>query len=121
MRVAIRSEAQQRICESLRGEFAVQLRTAVLAQRIGELERVELDVRVAVRQAFDEGGYGLGWAGGRGAYAVAYVEDERPVFVYKVVGGCLDCRWGALASVSSCTMSSSEVGGIPTASSMGFC
>lgn len=121
MRVAIRREAQQRICESLRGELAVQLRAAVLAQRIGELERVELDVRVAVGETFDEGRYSLGWAGGRGAYAVAYVEDERPVFVYKVVGGCLDCGWGALASVSSCTMSSSEVGSIPTASSMGFC
>ena len=122
MRVAIRSEAQQRICERLRGELAVQLRTAVLAQRIGELERVELDVRVAVGQAFDQGGYGLSWAGGRCAYAVADVEDERPVFVYEVVGGCLDCGWGALASVSGCIVSTcSEVGGVPTASSMGFC
>ena len=99
----------------------MQLRAAVLAQRIGELERVELDVRVAVGETLDEGRYSLGWAGGRGAYAVAYVEDKRPVFIYKVVGGCLDCGWGALASVSSCTTSSSEVGSIPTASSMGFC
>ena len=106
MRVAIGSKAQQRICESFRREFAVQLRAAVLAERIGEFERVELDVRVAVGQAFDQGGYGLSWAGGRCAYAVADIEDERPVFVYEVVGGCLDCEWGALASVSSCTVSS---------------
>jgi len=64
MRVAIGRQAQQRICESLRGEFAVQLWAAVLAQRIGEFEGVELDVGVAVRQAFDEGGYGLGGARG---------------------------------------------------------
>ena len=121
MRVTIRREAQQRICESLRGKLAVQLGAAVLAQRIGEFERVELHVRVAVGQAFDEGGYSLRWARRRGAYAVAYVEDERPVFVDKVVGGCLYCGRGALASVSSCTTSSSEVGSIPTASSMGFC
>lgn len=55
MRVAIRRKAQQRVCKSLRGELAVQLRAAVLAQGIGELERVELDVRVAVGETFDEG------------------------------------------------------------------
>ena len=55
MSVAIRRKAQQRICESFRREFAVQFGAAVLAQRIGEFEGVELHVRIAVGKAFDEG------------------------------------------------------------------
>lgn len=55
MSVAVCSKAQQCIGESLRSKFSVKFGSAVLAQRIRELEGVELDIGVSVSEAFDEG------------------------------------------------------------------
>lgn len=66
----------------------MQFRTAILAQRIGEFEGVQLHVGISVSETLDEGGDGLCGTRGRGGNPVADVEDERPVLVDEVVGSC---------------------------------
>lgn len=51
---AVGGEAQQGIGEGLGGEFAVERRSAILRQRVRQLERVQLHVGVAVRQSLDQ-------------------------------------------------------------------
>jgi hypothetical protein len=54
MSVAVCRKSQQRIGEGFRCELTVQLRATVLAQRIRQFERVQLDVRIAVGEALDQ-------------------------------------------------------------------
>lgn len=55
MGIAVAGEPEQGVGEGLGGEFAVERGAAVLGEGVGELEGVELDVGVAVREALDEG------------------------------------------------------------------
>jgi hypothetical protein len=106
MSVAVCCKSQQRISEGLRGELTVQLRAAVLAQRIRKFQRVQLDVRITVGETLDQRRNGLSWARGRCGDPIAYVQNERPVFVYEVVGGCFDCGRSMLARMFVCCLPS---------------
>lgn len=55
MSVAVCSKAQQCIGKCFRSKLSVQFGSAVLAQRIRELESVELDIGVSVGKTLDKG------------------------------------------------------------------
>jgi len=56
MCVAIVCETQHGICEASGCKLFVHLNATILAKGVGELESVELHVRVSVRQPLDHGG-----------------------------------------------------------------
>lgn len=57
--IAVVGQTQQGVGEAPRCELLVHFDTAVLAEGVGELERVELDVGIAVREPLDHGRDGL--------------------------------------------------------------
>lgn len=71
--VAVGCEAQQCIGEGLRGKLSVKFGAAVLAQRIGELEGVQLDVGISVCETLDQGRHSLRRTGRRGGDPVANI------------------------------------------------
>lgn len=65
----------------------MDLDAAILRQRIGEFECVELDIGVSVSKAFDHCGYGIFPSSFAGIDSVAYVEDVLPVLRSEVLVG----------------------------------
>lgn len=90
MRIAIRCQSQQRIRKSFGSKFSVECNSAVLRQRVGEFEGIELDVGVTVGESLYDGGYGLRRTRIVGGDAIAYIEDEFPVFAREILVGGLD-------------------------------
>jgi hypothetical protein len=88
--VAIVGQAQQSISKAARGELLVHLEPAVLAEGVGEFQRVQLHICVAVRQPLDHGGHGLLCACLCRADLVAYVEYVLPILACQVFVGGLD-------------------------------
>jgi hypothetical protein len=78
----------------------VQLNTAVLAQGVGKLERVELDIGVAVGEPLYQRLDGIFCARLRVLDLVADVEDQAPVFAREVLVCSLDCE--LLAHAPTC-------------------
>lgn len=98
----------------------MERRTAILRQRVCEFEGVQLNVRVAMGQAFDQGGCRLLRPRRIGRDAVAYIEDVLPVLASQVlISRFDDCASGQLSALMKPFlrrgMRSSP------ASSMGFC
>jgi hypothetical protein len=73
MCVPVIREPQHGVCEASRCKLLVHLVAAVLAESVGELQRVQLHVCIAVRQSLDHGSNSIFGACVGRAYFVAYI------------------------------------------------
>jgi hypothetical protein len=96
--VAVGSQTKQSVGEGAGGQLAMDGTTTVLRQGIGELERVQLDVGIAVGEALDQGSRDRLRACRRGGHAIAHIQDEGPVLRGQILVGCLGC-YGSISTL----------------------